>query len=202
MIPPRIQQLRLQLTMLRTMFKEIITLTSSYKYRCFRECFITNCNTFKESSLDKRTTTTINALTKLSMYPLINCKRAPRVIRTNRLLGFERVCLYRCIYNQTIRWRAENHSSNAEQKERNAKVDQKHWDLHWKHKKVYRKTYNVTACKKTNTFFKNHKCLKDMLEKQFGNTKLQTLEYKLEVELDTHCQVSLKKNKFTCFSNS
>ena len=39
----------------------------------------------------------------------------------------------------------------------------------------------LTACKKTNTFFKNHKCLKDMLEKQFGNTKLQTLEYKLEV---------------------
>ena len=133
--------------------QEIITLTSTYQYKFLRENFITNCNTFKESSLGKRTKTTINILTKLRMQLLINCKREPRVIRTNRLLGLERVCLYRCIYNQTLRWRAESHSSNAEQKERNAKVDKKYWDLHWKYKKVYRKTYNHYSVQKSKHLF-------------------------------------------------
>ena len=33
-------------------------LKSPYEYKSLRECFITNYNTFKEKSLDKRTTTT------------------------------------------------------------------------------------------------------------------------------------------------
>ena len=82
-----------------------------------------------------------------------NCKRTPRIIRANRLLGFERVCLYCCIYNQTTRWRAENHSSNAEQKETNAKVNQKFWEFHWKHKKVYRQTYNRYSVQKIKHLF-------------------------------------------------
>ena len=48
----------------------------------------------------------------------------------------------------------------------------------------------VIACKKSNTYSKNQKRLKDMFEKQFGNTKLQTLEYKLELykqKLKTSC---------------
>ena len=39
----------------------------------------------------------------------------------------------------------------------------------------------VIACKNSNTYSKNQKRLKDMFEKQFGNTKLRTLEYKFKL---------------------
>ena len=48
-------------------------------------------------------------------------------------------------------------------------------------RKFIGKLTTVIACKKSNTCSKNQKLLKDMFEKQFGNTKLRTLEYKLEL---------------------
>ena len=48
-------------------------------------------------------------------------------------------------------------------------------------RKVIGKLTTVIACKKSSTYSKNQKRLKDMFEKQFGNTKLRTLEYKLEL---------------------
>ena len=48
-------------------------------------------------------------------------------------------------------------------------------------RKFIGKLTTIIACKKANTFFKNQKRLEDMFEKQFGNTKLRTLEYKLEM---------------------
>ena len=49
-------------------------------------------------------------------------------------------------------------------------------------RKFIGKLTTAIACKKkSNTYSKNQKRLKDMFEKQFGNTKLRTLQYKLEL---------------------
>ena len=164
------------------MFKEIITLTSSYKYKFFRECFITNCNTFKESSLDKRATTTINALTKLLV-----CNHWLTV--KEHLKSLEQIDCW--VWNVSVYTAAYTiRQYGGELKTTAPTQNKKKETLKWiknietsieNTRKFIGKLTTVTVCKKTNTFFKNQKCLKDMFEKEFVNTKLQTLEYKLEV---------------------
>lgn len=76
-------------------------LRSSDQCKSLRECFITNCNTFKEKSLDVGTTTTnISKNIHKTLYALlIYCKRAPLELLEQVDYWVLNVSVYNVAYN-------------------------------------------------------------------------------------------------------
>ena len=159
-------------------------LRSSDQYKFLRECFITNYNTFKEKPLDERTiATNISENINRTWYATID------IIVKEHLESLEQmdywvlnVSVYTAAY--TIKKYVRELKTTATKQNKNKETPK--WTKNIETsientRKFIGKLTTVIACKKSSTYSKNQKRLKDMFEKQFGNTKVRTLEYKFEL---------------------